>query len=302
MGRRIAFCVGVNQYAPQSGIPSLRGCVNDALLIGEMLRYAGFEVRQLHDQAATQAGILARLESEVARLRKGDYFVFWNSSHGYQLLDRSGDELLDGLDEAICTYDTDVRNPLSDDKFAKVFSRANREAMVFLGSDSCHSGTLTRSAVDALWNGGNDRRAYRAPRLWLPPADVRFRTGHIDFDIWSLIEEKPAQKDRLDMTGVVPRTFGRLGHPPPEVPNLLLSGCRAEQVSWDSYFGSQFHGAMTFNFAKAVLSAWKAGKAISYGEAHERAVAGVHARFDQDPQLEGPASFIDQPVFGFVPR
>lgn len=301
MGRKLALCVGINEYAPRTKIPPLRGCVNDALLIGEMLRYAGFDVRQVHDRAATKKGILARLESEVARLRKDDYFVFWNSSHGYQLVDRSGDELHDGLDEAICTYDTDVRDPFSDDKIAKVFSRANREATVFLASDSCHSGTLTKSAVDSLRRNSNDPQHYRAPRLWLPPPDIRFRSGHTDFDMWALVEEKPAAKKGHDLGGVIPRTFGRLGHPPPEVPNLFLAACRADQVSWDSFFGSQFHGAMTFNFAKAVLSAWKAGKAISYAEAHKKASAGVRSRFDQDPQLDGPSAFLDMPVFGYVP-
>lgn len=300
MTRKVALCVGINDYAPATKIPSLRGCVNDALLVGEMLRHAGFEVRQVHNQAATQAGILARLERDVARLRAGDYFVFWNSSHGYQLVDRSGDELHDGLDEAVCTYDTDVRAPLSDDKLASVFSRANRKATVFLGSDSCHSGTLTRSSADALRRNSPDKD-YRAPRLWLPPEDIRFRTGQIDFDMWSLVEDQPASKDRLEPSESKPRHFGRLGHPPPEVPNLLLAACRSDQVCWDAYLGTQFHGAMTFNFAKVVLSAWKMGKAISYREAHRAMAEAVRAEFDQDPQLEGTADFADEPVFGFVP-
>lgn len=301
MVKKIALCVGINEYAPHTGIANLRGCVNDALLIGEMLRFAGFQVRQVHNKAATKDGILSRLENEIARLRSGDYFVFWNSSHGYQLIDRSGDELLDGLDEAICTYDTDVRNPLSDDKLAGVFSRANPDATVFLGSDSCHSGTLTRSTAEGLRRDETSDRLYQSPRLWVPPDDIRFRAGQVDFDMWTLIDEKPAQRQKLDISGLNPRYFGRLGHPPPEVPSLLLSGSRADQVSWDAQYGGQFHGAMTFNFAKAVLTAWRAGKSITFAEAHEKTVEGVRARFDQNPQLQGPDNLFKQPVFGFVP-
>jgi hypothetical protein len=155
--------------------------VNDALLIGEMLRSAGFEVRQVHDDSATQAAILSRLETEIAGLRDGDYFVYWNSSHGYQLRDGSGDELFDFLDEAACTYDTDPRDPLTDDKFARILSRADPGATIFIGSDSCHSGTVTRMMHDEMTQ--EDERAYRQPRLWIPPDDIRFRSGPvIDLD------------------------------------------------------------------------------------------------------------------------
>jgi hypothetical protein len=90
LATKIALCVGQNKYDPSTGVTPLRGCVNDTLLIGEMLRRAGFQVRQVHDQAATQRGILNRLSTEIAKLRQGDYLVFWNSSHGYQLNDREG--------------------------------------------------------------------------------------------------------------------------------------------------------------------------------------------------------------------
>jgi hypothetical protein len=301
MARKVALCVGQNEYAAHTGITPLRGCVNDAMLIGEMLRFAGFDVRQIHDKGATQQGVLGRFETEVARLREGDYFVFWNSSHGYQVKDRSGDELHDGLDEAVCTYDTDVRDPLTDDKIARIFARANPRTTIFLGSDSCHSGTLTRDFAEGLRQNGNDPKHYQAPRLWVPTEDVRFRQGLVDFDMWKLIDDEPAQKETLEPSPDELRTFGRLGHPPPEVRHLLLSGCKPEQVSWDAHYNGQNHGAMSFNFAKAVLRAWKSGKAITYAEAHQQTVDGVHERFQQDPQLEGPRTLADEPVFGFVP-
>ena len=51
--KKIALCIGLNTYGPQTTVTPLRGCVNDALLIGQMLRQAGFEVRQVHNEAAT---------------------------------------------------------------------------------------------------------------------------------------------------------------------------------------------------------------------------------------------------------
>ena len=299
MGRKTALCVGQNKYGPWTGVTPLRGCVNDALLIGEMLREAGFAVRQIHDEAATQTGLVGRLETAVAKLRAGDYFVFWNSSHGYQVTDRSADELYDGRDEAICTYDTDPRDPLMDDKLAKIFSRANPRAFVFIGSDSCHSGTLTRDAALGLRENGDG--AYRAPRLWVPPEDIRARAGRPAFDLWRYFDEEDEPPQYVAAEEEPLRTFGRLGHPPPEVAHVLLSGCRAEQVSWDAQFGRRFHGAMTYHFTKAVLAAWKAGRAITYREAHATAVETIKPDFDQDPQLEGPDEMKDSPVFGYRP-
>jgi hypothetical protein len=294
MAKKIAMCVGQNYYAPQTLVTPLRGCVNDALLIGEMLRMAGFqEVRQIHNEPATQEGILRRLAVEIAKLREGDYFVFWNSSHGYQLQDRNYDELVDGLDEAICTYDTDPRDPLTDDKFAKILVRAHPKAFVFLGSDSCHSGSLTRGALEGMEN--NDR----TPRLWLPPDDILFRTGRPTIDLGAYIE---GFKDRK-VTQPPLRRFGFLARSEEDMQHLLLSGCKAEEVSWDAKFPQGHHGAMTYNFVNAVLKAWHNGKAITYREAHQATLDGLEKdRFDQNPQLEGPDRLKDTPVFGFVPR
>jgi Caspase domain len=376
---KTALCVGINAYAPGPGAPSpLRGCVNDALLIGGLLRTAGFEVRQIHDGSATQAAILDRLEAEIAQLRDGDYFVFWNSSHGYQVTDRSGDELFDVRDECACTYDTDPRDPLTDDKFARILGRAPAGATVFFGSDSCHSGTLSRLLRDAITQG--DDEGYRQPRLWIPPDDIRFRSGPVIdlngyLDGLNLAAYVPASAGDDDTTlrlrsaadvlatgagardGIAPtdsgavRTYlrsvvsgesdrsatrsrrrarssaqGREGLPQIEVPvplskelrrfgqltrsvtdeeqmnHLLLSGCRPEEVSYDAGFPQGFHGAMTYNFATAVLRAWRDGTAITYAEAWNAAQQGLDSgSFNQHPQLEGPQALKDSSVFGHTP-
>lgn len=301
--KKVAICVGQNEYRNPS-ISSLRGCVNDALLIGEMLKAAGFQVRQVHNEAATQRGILDRLSTEIAKLRDGDRFVFWNSSHGYQVNDREGDELLDHRDEAICSYDTDPRDPLTDDKLGRIVYRANPGAHVFFGSDSCFSGTLTRAGLQEAKKGD------RKPRLWIPPNDVRFRSGEslVDLDAFaaggnSVVDDVPDRRLGSDPASL--RRFGTLSRPAEEkdMNHVLLSGCRSNQTSADASFPEGFYGAMTYNFAKAVLAAWKSGKSITYLEAHERALKGLEEDgFDQVPQLEGPDRLKDEPVFGHNPE
>jgi hypothetical protein len=290
MAEKVAVCIGQNLYAPESGVRPLRGCVNDALLIGELLRRAGFViVRQLHDAAATRDGILGELKMHATRLRPGDQLVVWNSSHGYQVPDLDGDEQPDALDEAICTYDNDVRRPLSDDKLAEVLALADPGAHVFVGSDSCHSGTLSRAIeppppLDAV------------PRLWDPPLELQSRMGRSSLDLSSYID-RPVATPRGEQVW----RFGSVAGSP--AGHLLLAGCEAAQVSWDAKYPQGYHGAMTYNFARAVLAAWESGQAITYAAAHQAAVAGIRAdKLVQDPQLEGAQDLKDAPVFGYVPR
>jgi hypothetical protein len=290
MPKKIAICVGQNSYAPASGVTSLNGCVNDAVLVGEMLRMAGFDrIHQVHNEAATQAGILSRLEDAVASLSQGDYLVFWNSSHGYQVTDRSGDELQSYTDEAICSYDTDPRAPLTDDRFARILGRAHPGAFLFIGSDSCHSGTLTRATATA--DG-------RQPRRWIPPDDIRFRSGAPILDLGDYVRGM----SQPEAEPLPVRPFGLLGQDPEQLRHVLLRGCRGDQVSWEAKLGKRFHGAMTYHFAIAVLRAWQQGSPITYGEAHRQAVDGViEARLDQTPQLEGTLELTSTPVFGYKP-
>ncbi|WP_028066396.1 caspase family protein [Solirubrobacter soli] len=269
MPEKTAVCIGLNHYAPESDVPPLRGCVDDALLIGELLVRAGFSVQQLHDSAATYSAILETIGEHVERLRAGDELVVWNASHGFQVPDLDGDEDADVLDEAICTYDNDVGRPLSDDRLAAVLARARSGTRVFVGSDSCHSGTLAREAPPL----------HAIPRLWDPPQ---------------------ATRGAVAPRGHVARFGGVAGSP---AEHLLLAGCEAGQVSWDAKFTEGYHGAMTYHFARAVLAAWDAGQAITYAAAHQMATAGIHATgLVQNPQLEGMPTLKAAPVFGYVPR
>jgi hypothetical protein len=181
---------------------------------------------------------------------------------------------------------------------------------VFLGSDSCHSGSLTRAMLDERTGNGGWQ-----PRLWIPPDDVRFRSGTtlVDLDAFveggetPLVDSKASGKEAVEQiqpTKQELRRFGKVGREVQEkdMGHLLLSGCRPEQTSADSSFSEGWYGAMTYNFAKAVLRAWRDGKAITYREAHDAALAGLdQGEFKQKPQLEGPDHLKDTPVFGYTP-
>lgn len=260
-----ALCVGINTY-PRPDL-ALRGCVNDAkawaALLVDHFDVARRDVRVITDAAATKATIMRALGELLAGARSGDVLVFTNSSHGTYVADRDGDE--SQYDEAICPYDcaTDL---IVDDDLRSLFADLPRGVRLTVISDSCHSGSLTRDPG-------------------LPTPDDR-RRRYVD----------PIALGRRSINDVRRRAQPRRKrHPESAMNELLLSGCRADQYSYDARFGRRHHGAMT-RHALDVIAA--AGHRLTYAQLHRRLVPALRdAGFDQEPQLEGRSSFKRRQVF-----
>lgn len=170
--RKYLLSVGIANYA---GKP-LRGCVNDAVAMKEMLvNQFGFDpsgTTLLSDKEATRGNILWGIQNYADKVGNGDLFVFYFSGHGtifpdYQsrlqdetadldlsILRQQGISLQDGrYDSAIVPIDSsDGRterawgNLILDDELNEQFAAMTRKgAYVILVSDSCHSGTLAKS-------------------------------------------------------------------------------------------------------------------------------------------------------------
>jgi hypothetical protein len=158
-GRRRALCVGINTYPTMP----LNGCVRDAETWAGVLRDAlQFEPPiMLLDDQATRARILESLERLVGESRAGDVLVFQFAGHGTRAPDYDGDEP-EGLDEALCPYDTADGALLIDDDVRRVFERLPRGVSLTCFIDCCHSGSITRFAVGGPGSpkdGGVERRA-----------------------------------------------------------------------------------------------------------------------------------------------
>lgn len=261
MGKKKALCVGINDYPGEGS--DLNGCVNDARAWASLLidnyQFPRAEVKVLLDSQATKAAIMAGLEQLLTGAAAGDVLVFTNSSHGTYVIDRDGDEA--GYDEALCPFDCD-RELIIDDELRQLFTTLPAGVSLTVISDSCHSGTVTRAALNE-----------NIP--WLrTPDDRRVRFLHPSLIGRPLLGNPWQAQNR-----------GKAKHPQSKMKEILLSGCKASEYSYDAWIGGKYHGAMTYFALQAIR---QANYQITYAQLHSRLNHLLDAAdYPQHPQLEG---------------
>ncbi len=268
MSSRRALCVGINNY-PFDG-SDLKGCVTDAhdwaRLLTENFLFPHDNVRLLIDAEATKQNILDGLDWLLSDARSGDHRVFTNASHGTYVVEESGDE--EGYDEALCPFDC-AKNLIVDDELRVRFSSVPHDVSLVVISDSCHSGTLTRAPVAQT---PDDRRA-----RFLNPL---LRGDKVLTRPWLSAARHVRQYAEGDMK------------------EILLSGCRATEYSYDALIDGAHHGAMTYYAIKAIRDA---DCRITYEELHRKLSESLTAAaFPQHPQLEGSEQNKSRLMFGSV--
>ena len=256
-----ALCVGINDY-PYEG-NDLNGCVNDAKAWADLLiEHYGFpqeNVKLLLDADATKANILANLQSLVDGAKTGDMLVFTNSSHGMYVADTSGDE--EKYDEAMCPYDCET-NLIVDDELREMFAKLAKGVGLFVISDSCFSGTVTRAAV-----------AENIPGLRTPDdRRVRFLNPAL---MGKKVLENPWRA----------KPKGKTKYPESKMKDVLLSGCTDKEYSYDALIGGTYHGAMTYFALQAIRDA---NYEITFQQLIKRLLFLLdNEGYNQHPQLEG---------------
>jgi hypothetical protein len=282
--RKRALLVGINQYPGAS----LKGCVNDALMMGNILIdnfgfLPGADMRLVVDDRATQKGILDRLAWLVEGARPGDVLVFHYSGHGAQVADRSGDEI-DSLDECLCPIDFDWDHPLLDDHLGNVIDMVPEGANLTILLDCCHSGTGTRAI------GTN---VPMSMKRMTPPPDIQFRTVR-DIEVDTSLDDRS-----VNMRSFRPVEIRRLGASA-EQNGILIAGCRSDQLSKDALIDGDYHGALSYSLYQAIE---QCGPGLSYCDWVKVAtdlLKGYRIR-EQDPQLECRAEMSQWKLFSTDP-
>lgn len=256
---RVSLHIGVNNYPGTAN--DLRGCVNDANNWEKLLRENyGFKTFKLLDRQATYSNVVNTMNRVIYRAKKDSHVVITFSGHGTNVRDVNGDEE-DRRDEALCLYD----RILIDDELREILTKISGKCKLTFISDSCHSGTVTRSFLNSLYDEDAPKPRY------LPPED-----DDEAFDI-------------------APKNITKKIFQPVEGMNeVLLTGCRASEYSYDAKINGQFQGAMSAHAIKIL----KSNPDITYANLYELLRKDLPCRsYPQTPQLEGTVENLNKKVF-----
>jgi hypothetical protein len=181
------------------------------------------------------------------------------AGHGGKLPDKNSDEE-DFKDETWCLFDGE----LVDDELYYLLSKFAAGVRVIVISDSCHSGTVTRTMLDSAPKNNVAGETFRYRDM---PTRVAIHTYHNNKDFYDAILRDVKLKITQDQV---------------KASVLLISGCQDDQLSADG----EFNGL----FTAALLQTWDDGKFHGdYGEFHRRIV-------NQMPKKQKPNYFfIGQP-------
>jgi len=144
MSRGISIHIGLNmidapsEYYGESA--PLTTCIQDSFDMRDIAISQGFEQNLLLlDDEATADALKDSIVSASEELVDGDILFLSYSGHGASIEDENSDED-DSLDEAWCLYD----RPFLDDELNLLWRLFEDGVRIFIISDSCHSGTMSK--------------------------------------------------------------------------------------------------------------------------------------------------------------
>jgi hypothetical protein len=227
--RGLSLHIGLNSVDPThygGWDGALEACEFDARDLRDIAVAQKFQPTTLLTRQATAAAVTGAIRSAAGALKAGDLFLLTYSGHGGQVPDTNGDEKdLGRQDETWVLWD----RQLIDDELWALWKGFKAGVRIFVLSDSCHSGTVTRLMPAFPVRGP-------APRIRLmPPRDAaRVYRAHA-----ALYDSLQAATPRAETTGV-------------RASVLLISGCQDNQYSLDG----PRNGLFTENLRKV----WQKGK------------------------------------------
>lgn len=145
MSKGISLNIGLNSVDPKhygGWDGQLAGCENDANDMADVASSANFEVKKLLTKDATVDNLKKNIDSAAQALKSDDYFFLSYSGHGGQLKDENNDED-DYMDETWCLFD----RQFVDDELNYCLRDFKEGVKIFVLSDSCHSGTVVKTAA-----------------------------------------------------------------------------------------------------------------------------------------------------------
>ena len=237
----------------------LQACEYDAKDMQAIAEGKGFESTIMLSKEATAEAVTEAIQQAAGELDKGDLLFLTYSGHGGQVPDTNSDEKGDGNDETWVLYD----RQLVDDELFSLWAKFDAGVRIFVLSDSCHSGTVTRDLFDALVpqiveKGMVDTPEPRTKDL---PRDVQDATYRANEDLYRQIQSSTKSGGEVDVSASV----------------ILISGCQDNQLSLD--------GDRNGLFTQTLLGVWDDG---SWEGGHRRFWTAIGANM---PPTQSPNFF-----------
>lgn len=256
-GTKRALLFGCNYNFPNSICISqgcvLNGCIDDVNNIRSFLLSKGFLSSDIQmyidyntyntDQFPTKALMKSKITEIVQNTQAGDTSFIWYSGHGSQIQNASADG---GYNECWCPPDTLVSGDyLTDQELNQCLQGLVSGAKLFIGSDSCHSGTVfDLSYYVAEQNKLNYRnlinRNLKRDTTTIPQLKGNtVYTKIINFQTDKSLSDFVLVKDTFysnTIQGLV----------------ITLSGCQDADTSADTFENGSAQGAMTWSFLTTI--------------------------------------------------
>lgn len=154
--KTVMLAVGISQYASPE-IDDLPVCHADATAMVALFReitQGNFAELVLLNEQATKANIAAGIAWLAQNTVAADLALFYYSGHGASFKDDANDEA-DGQEEFLCPYDCGLSIGMDtfirDDELRQWLSAVSaKTSQVVCMFDSCHSGSATMAATNAI--------------------------------------------------------------------------------------------------------------------------------------------------------
>ena len=262
MAKGISIHIGLNTVDPahyNGWDGQLQACEYDAKDMQAIAEAKGFESTIMLSQEATAETVSEAIRRAAGDLDKGDLLFLTYSGHGGQVPDTNSDEKGDATDETWVLYD----RQLVDDELFSLWAEFDAGVRIFVLSDSCHSGSVTRDLFNALVpqiveKGMVDDASPRTKDL---PRDVQDATYRANEDLYRQIQSSHESGEDVDVGATI----------------LLISGCQDNQLSLD--------GDRNGLFTQTLLGVWDDG---SWEGGHRRFWKAIGAKM---PPTQSPNFF-----------
>jgi hypothetical protein len=266
MPKGLSLHIGINTVSAghyEGWTGPLDACEHDAKDMAEIVSNLGYDASMLLTSKATRKAVIHHIREAAKCSVSGDIFVLSYAGHGSRMADLNGDERPPGEDSTWCLYDGEM----IDDEISDLMCDFVSGVRIFLLSDSCYSGTISRVGrlrsdtklkakhLSANWEAGTELRNNKFRVIPTYEGRETYRANRQFYD-------KILSNTNFRKKGDIIASM------------IQISACQDDQLAGDGYR----NGVFTGNLRKV----WNNGAFIgNYGEFHR----SITARIDDKNQV-----------------